>query len=248
MPILAAAELFFQVFFAIHAIRTGRDRYWIFIIIFFPGAGCLIYFFAEYLPYIQQDGRMRTFKTQVSHSLNPGKQLRLLKEQVELTPSIKNKKLLAEAYVNQGLFDEAISLFESCQDGAHKNDLSMLEGLSCAHFFKGDYQSAEAYLEMVLAHEETIKPAPFQLLLARCREARGRDESAEQLYRQVIKTFSGEEARCRYAMFLKKKGRLSEADALFDETLNNARLSPRYYRRTQKPWIETARKERSHRR
>ncbi len=248
MPILALFEVFFQVLFAVHAVRTGRDRYWIFIIIFFPGVGCLIYFFTEYLPDLQQGRRMREFKTGISRTLNPGKQLRLLEEQVELTPSVKNKKILAEAYVNQGRFDEAISMFKSCQDGAHKNDLAILEGLSCAYFFKGDFREAEGYLEKVLNHGETINPDPFRLLLARCRETLDNDESAEQLYRQVVKTFSGEEARIRYALFLKRKARIGEADALFEDTLKNARLSPKYYRRTQKQWIAIARNERSQRR
>ena len=100
----------------------------------------------------------------------------------------------------------------------------------------------------MLNHGETINPDPFRLLLARCREALGNDDGAEQLYNQVVKTFSGEEARSRYAMFLKRKGRIGEADALFDDTLKNARLSPKYYRRTQKQWIALARDERSQRR
>lgn len=245
MPILAAVELFFQVFFAVHAARTGRAQYWIYIIIFFPGVGCLIYFFTEYLPDLQQSRRMRQFKTEISHTLNPGKHLKRLQEQVEVTPSVKNKKLLAEAYVNLGLFDDAILLYKSCQEGAHKNDLHLLEGLSCAYFFKGDFATAEGYLDKVLAHSETIKPDPFKLLLARCREALGKDEHTEALYKQVVKTFSGEEARIRYALFLKARGRIVEADQLFDETLKNARLSPKYYRKAQKPWIEMARTERS---
>ena len=245
MPIIAAVGFFFQVFFAVHAVRTGRDRYWIYILIFFPGVGSLIYFFTEYLPDLQHGRRLQRFRTGVGQTLNPGRYLRALQEQVEVTPSVKNKKLLAETYVNLGRFDEAIDLYQSCQEGAHQDDLSILEGLGCAHFFKGDYPTAEGYLEQAIRHGETVNPDPFKLLLARCREALGKDEAAEALYREVVRTFSGEEARGRYALFLKARGRTAEADRLFEETLKNARLSPKYYRKAQKPWIETARRQRS---
>lgn len=53
-----------QVFFAVHAYRNGKTG-WIFIILFFPMAGVLIYFFAEYLP----DLRHGTTVKDVSASL-----------------------------------------------------------------------------------------------------------------------------------------------------------------------------------
>lgn len=245
MHLFAALSLFFQVFFAVHAIRTGRDRYWVYLIIFFPGAGCLIYFISEYLPHLQQSYKVRRLKKDLIHTLNPGGHLRRLQEQVEITPSVKNKKQLAEAYVNLGLFDAAISMYESCREGAYQNDLHLLEGLSLAYFFKGEYATAEIYLEKMLKHKETITPDPFRLLLARCREATGRDKAAEEIYSQIVKTISGEEARCRYALLLKRNGRMAEANKLFDDILQNARMSPKYYRKAQKQWIDTARNERS---
>lgn len=39
-----------QVLFAIHVIRTGRNNYWLYLILMVPGMGCFIYFLVEVLP------------------------------------------------------------------------------------------------------------------------------------------------------------------------------------------------------
>ena len=47
--LLGLASLAVQVFFAVHAYRSGRI-WWIFVLFFFPVVGPLVYLFAEYLP------------------------------------------------------------------------------------------------------------------------------------------------------------------------------------------------------
>ena len=139
MPVLAVFEILIKVYFGIHVVKTGCDHYWLWIIIFFPGIGSLIYFFAEYLPDLQRNYKVQKLKSGVQHTLNPTKRLRYLQDQVELTPSVKNKKLLADEYVNRGMFDKAISLYRGCMQGAYENDISMIEGLCCAYYFKNTF-------------------------------------------------------------------------------------------------------------
>ena len=38
------------IFFAIHAVRRGRELYWLLILFMFPLFGSVVYFFAIYLP------------------------------------------------------------------------------------------------------------------------------------------------------------------------------------------------------
>ena len=243
MPVIAVLGICFQIFFAVHAVRTGRDRFWIYVIIFFPGIGCMIYFLSEYLPSLLGDRGVKKTVSDIGHTLNPGKRLRRLQQQVELTPSVKNKKALAEAYVNHGLFDDAIDLYKSCQQGAHADDNHLVEGLACAYFFKGRYDQARHLLEQVVAHPETAQRDRFRLLLAQTHDALGDGAAAEELYTDVVRTFSGEEARCRYALFLKKQGRTDAANRLFNDILKNVKLSPKYYKRTQKTWLNMAKAE-----
>ena len=59
----------------------------------------------------------------------------------------------------------------------------------------------------------------------------------------MIQGFSGEEARVRCALLLKRDGRIAEADALFAESLKRASLAPKYYRREQREWLDIAQRE-----
>ena len=239
MPLIAIIELFVQVYFAVHSIKTGKDRYWIFIIIFFPGIGCLIYFFAEYLPELQQNAKIKRSRI----PSNPVKKLQVLKDQLELTPSIYNKRALAEAYIHSGQYEDAISLYESCLTGRNNDDATIIEGISIAHFFKGDFENAYKYLTHLKKLRGQDKYDKFDLLYARTLELKNNTEEALNEYALLIKGFSGEEARVRYAMLLKQTGRLNEAKEQFSMVLKNARFSQKYYQKAQKEWINIAIKE-----
>ncbi len=243
MPVLAVFGILIQVFFAVHVVRTGRDRYWLWIIIFFPGIGSLIYFIAEYIPDLQRNYKVQKFSSNVAHTLNPTKRLRYLEDQVELAPSVKNKKLLAEEYVNLGMFDKAISLFRDCMEGMYENDISMIEGLCCAYYFKRDLSNAKKYLRKLMDLRPEKKGDEFELLYAKTLEESGDTDESLKSYSQIVRSFSGEEARCRYALLLKQVGRVEEADDLFGTIVKNARLSPKFYVKAQKQWINIAKKE-----
>jgi len=53
MHILLLLGFIAQVYFINHAVKTAKPRYWI-VALLIPLAGCLVYFFTEYLPEIQQ--------------------------------------------------------------------------------------------------------------------------------------------------------------------------------------------------
>ena len=240
MPIIAVIELLAQVFFAVHAIRTGRDRYWIFIIILFPAVGCLIYFLVEYLPEMQQKSRIRQTRYGLVGNVSSNKMIRYWEDQVELTPSVKNKKELASAYMQAGQFDRAKSIFEEELSGAQENDPVLSEGLGVASFYAGDFHRAKETLLKLMDIRPNRKYDEYDLLLARTYEELGETDRALDEFEVLIKNFTGEEARCRYAQLLLKLGRENEAREIFKEILDNVRLSPKFYRKTQRKWVDIA--------
>ena len=239
MPVLAFCEVLVQVYFAVHAVRTGRERQWLFIIVIFPGVGSLIYFLSEYLPDMKQAARIR----KRTAPTNSPKHLRYLQDQVEITPSVKNKKTLAEAYVHSGMFEKAILLFEDCLQGLHEKDPFILEGLCCAHFFIGDFETAKIRLLELKKWRGDATHNDFDLLLARAYEELGETDAAMEEYSRLARYFSGAEAPCRYAMLLKRIGKGEAAKTIFSKIVKDARLSPKYYQEEQKKWINIARKE-----
>ncbi len=235
MPLIAMLEIVAKVFFVVHSIRSGKDRYWIYVIVFLPGIGCLIYFFSEYLPELQQNQK-------VKRSRNQKKNLRYLKEQVELLPSVKNKMELAEGCINKGQFTKAIAIYNSCLEDLNEEDPAVVEGLCCAYFFMGDFKSAKNNLLRLREVRGKRIGDEFDLLLARTYEALGDVDRALTEYANLVKVFSGEEARYRYALLLKKLGQTDTAKSYFSEVVKNARLSPNFYQTVQKKWVGMARK------
>ena len=78
------------------------------------------------------------------------------------------------------------------------------------------------------------------LLLAITYERLDDTAAALKEYEAIINAFPGEEARCRYALLLEKSGNIKSAEKTFESIINDAKSSPRYYRRDQKQWIRIA--------
>jgi hypothetical protein len=70
-----------------------------------------------------------------SAQTNSPKHLRYLEDQAEITPSVKNKKVLAEAYLHSGMFEKAIPVFENCLQGLHEKDFFCNKGIVLRAFF-----------------------------------------------------------------------------------------------------------------
>lgn len=234
MPFVTIVSLAIQIYFAVHAARTGRHR-WIFIILIFPYIGALVYFFVEMLPELQ-------YTAKAKRARNPGHNLRQLKRSFELADTVYNRVSLAEAYYQNGQYQEAINLLEPCLD-SHANDSHILEGLCYSYYKAGNFEKALGCLTALEENAKDKLPDNLKLFRALTYEALGNNGKALEDYEAIIKTFSGEEARCRYALLLKKNGEAEKAREIFEEIVKNVRLGPRHYQKAQKQWVNIAVKE-----
>jgi hypothetical protein len=242
MPYLGTLSIIVQVFFAVHAARTGR-YWWIFIILFFPFAGVLIYLFAEYLPDMQGSVSGRKVGAKIQKVVNPGKNIRELEQHLEITDSLKNRENLAEAYFGAGRYQDAVDLLERSLVGAHSNDPHLLEGLCFCYFSMGNFEKAKHCIDRLAEGENGQLPEQVKLLKARTFEELKDYDAAVEEYEKLNNSFQGEEARCRHALLLRQLGRNEEARKLFEAIRTNCRLSTRFYQKSQKRWSDIARAE-----
>ena len=63
------------------------------------------------------------------------------------------------------------------------------------------------------------------------------------MYATVAPAYPGAEARLRYALLLKRRGKTEEARQILKDLLDAARLGPAHYRRAQAEWLDLARRE-----
>jgi len=241
MPYLLIPIL--QIACIIHAVRTGRDRIWIYILLFLPGLGMLAYFFVEILPGLLGSRTTRGLQQSAIRSLNPGGDLRRRREALEAADTVDNRRLLAEALLDAGQFAEALQIYRDALTGIHSDDPGMLLCMARAAFGAGRYDEA---LQTILRLGETnprYQPVEAQLLYAKTLEALGRDDDAAGEYAALVTHAAGEEVRCRYALLLQRRGDMNAARDLFNEILTRSKRSPGHYRRHEREWIDIARRE-----
>ncbi|MBV9571297.1 MAG: hypothetical protein JO056_08660 [Alphaproteobacteria bacterium] len=233
--------LLIQFAFAAHVIRSGRSYFWILPIMFLPLIGCIAYLIFAMVPDMARSDTARRFADDVVNTVDPGRGYREKKKQVELVGSGQAKKELAQECVKRGYFQDAIDLYQSAMQGGFENDPSYLHGLARAKLLAGDGAGAQATYEKLKAADPVAFNADAELDYARALALQGKNDEALLQYERVLPKYPGEEARCRYALFLQKVGQKERAQRVFREVVESVRGAPSYYRSRQREWVKIAR-------
>jgi len=232
-----------QVALVVHVIRTGRNTLWIWLIVFVPLVGALAYFAVEILPGIFGSRAARQAASNFKKTVDPKRDLRQAQRRLEATDSIESRRRLADELVAHGQYDEAIQHYRSGLTGIYTHEPVLLLGLATALFNKGEAAEARRTLDDLIEHNPEFKSPDGHLLYARALEGEGNAEKAADEYETVVKYFSGAEARYWYGLFLKRTGQAPRARELFEQLLKDAQLATPHYRKTQKSWLDKAKKE-----
>jgi hypothetical protein len=236
-------SLLIQAALIVHVIKTGRNQLWIWAIALLPGIGALAYVAAEILPGLFGGRTARRAKAGVQRMLDPDRDLRRASAEVEISGNVDARRRLAEELFERGQYDQAIDVYRGGLRGIFEHDPTLLLGLARAQFAKRDFPAARATLELLSQQNPDFKSADGQLLYARTLDAQDALDEAEREYAALAPGYPGAEARLRYGLLLKRRGKLQEAQRVLKDLLDVAHLSPAHYRRAQAEWLERARRE-----
>ena len=225
----------------VHAVRTGRVFPWIYIIIFIPLFGSLIYLAMAVLPDLLRSRGAQRFRIGATRAMNPNKDFHAARRDVEVIGSVDAKRSLAEQLIQRGQLGEAIELYRNALQGQFKDDPALLLGLARALFLNGDGAGAQAALDELQKSDPGFISQDAHLIYARSLELQHKDAEAAEEYARLVPYFSGEEARARYGQLLDRLGRHEEARAMFAQILKNLDGAPRRYRSAQSDWYSIAR-------
>src|ERR1700736_6881569 len=77
MPVLGLGlHILVALFFAVHAVRSGQQMYWLMILFSFPLFGSIVYFLVIYLPNSRLEYGARKAVAAAARSLDPTRELR----------------------------------------------------------------------------------------------------------------------------------------------------------------------------
>jgi hypothetical protein len=225
MPILAGFIFVIQISFVIHALKSGRPYYWIFIIMGFPVMGCLIYYFVEIFPGSREHRDAHKAARRLVKALQPDAELKKRAEELEICGSVDNKVALARECTAHQMHDEAIRLYESCLQGAFASDGAILFDLARATVDAGCWDKAEIVLNRLRTEVPAMRPQEVRLLEARVLDGRGDTDGALAAYRALVPEYVGMEARYRHGELLTRLGQHEAAGHVFNEILKLAKRS-----------------------
>lgn len=216
-------HIIIALFFAIHAVRSGREIYWLLILFFFPLLGSLVYFFAVFLPDMKS-GRLHYGLRKVANaavsSLDPGRELREAKAAFELTPTAKNQWRYADALLAADKTAEAVAQFEQCLQGPSANDLEIQFAAANAHFKFNQPDKALKLLLAIRQNNPSFRMEAVTFLFARIYALQGNKEAAKAEFEHVVTRFGSVEQRVEYAIWSAQNGDLEMARHLQSELMD----------------------------
>lgn len=241
MPYAVGGVIHFAIaiFFAIHAMRTGRNMYWIMILLSFPLLGSLIYFVMEYAPDMKYSRGGRKVIHAVNHAIDPNRALREAEANFERAPTVAHRAALASALSTMGRHEDAIVHYREAASGAYANDAHLVRSLASTYLLAARWRDARETYERLFGLARDVREPDDDLGYA---FALGQlnDERADQAFRDAVASSTGPVARCRYAQYMETHGRSREARELYETVVKEGRLAPRHTQDLHKAWYKLA--------
>jgi hypothetical protein len=240
VPIIAILYLVPAIFFGVHALRTGRNMYWILILLMAPYLGSAIYFFAEYLPEMRHSRVARKSVRVVGSLIDPNRELREARLGFERTPTVDNRSRLAEALLARGDYDEAVEQFQACASGPYAKDVKFRRGLARAQLSAGRHAAAAATLESLLADAPRDAGGDAALWLAQAL-TQVDETRALAAFEHASQVHNTTETQAAHGVYLARLGRDAQARPLLEGVLHNARVGTASSRELNRDAIDQAR-------
>ena len=241
MPLFGGGilSLLIAVALCVHVVRTNQSLYWVFLILFVPFLGSLVYLIAIVIPDLAGGTRAKRMGMAARDALDPMREYRQAKAANEDSPTVHNRMRLAAAAASLGRHAEAEHLYGEAMQGIHADDPTLLLGRANALIELGRAPEAEPLLAK-LAEEQAARSPATALAQARVFEALGRYAEADAAYQWAAGRLPGLEALARYAAYLARVGRKDEAaDNLAEIDRRIERANPQF-RREGRAWRDLA--------
>ena len=227
-----------QIFCAVHSYRRGTLNRWIWLIVFIPIIGSVIYIFSEVL----SSRRSITPKIDIGAVLNPGGKIKKLEEDLRFSDTFANKVKLADAYLAAGYTDKAVDLYKNSLTGAFAENEHVMAQLMIGYYEQGLYNDVIA-LGKKLYKLPQFARSKAHITYAKALEQTGDTTAAENEFKAMKGRYSYFEQRYEYGLFLMRQDRGADAYAIFTDMLNEEHHLGPVERKTNRQWFAKAKDE-----
>jgi hypothetical protein len=230
-------HILIALYLAVHAVRTGQQMYWLFVLFSFPLLGSVVYFFAIYMQASGLDHHARKAVNAAARTLDPGRELREARAAFDYTPTAQNQMRLALALLEAGDAAEAARNYEACLKGPFSTDLEIKFGAARAFFECGQFGRALGHLDELSAHDAGFRTEAVGLLKARTLAAQGQHAQARAEFEAAVQRFGSFDARAEYLIWALGQGDEALAARLRQEVDQATKRWNRRVRELNKPLL-----------
>lgn len=224
----------------VHVARTGREMYWMFILLAFPGLGSLAYILINILPDLMGGSTARRLGQAAQKALDPEREYRDARAAVDDSPTTGAKMRMAAAAANLERHDEAERLYAEAAMGIHEDDPTLLLGRARALIELDRSAEALPLLERLGEQGEAGRTPQAALAMGRAYQALGRNTEADTALQWAAGRMPGLEGLARYAAFLAQTGRRAEAEEAMAEIDKRAAKATSHFRKEARHWRDFA--------
>ncbi|MCU0334285.1 MAG: hypothetical protein MUF62_04445 [Chitinophagaceae bacterium] len=225
-----------QGFCAWHSFKRGTQQKWIWIIVFLPLVGSVVYLFSE----VFSRGDVQQVQAGVSAIINPSGHIKKLQERLRFADTFQNRILLADAYFNAGMLAEAVEIYEYSLQGNFAENEHVLTQLCMAYTSQGQYSKAVEAGRRVAATPQFAR-SRAHIAYAQALAGNGQAAAAEAEFKKMAGKYANFEARYQYGQFLLQQQRPAEALHIWRQLVEEGAHLSSIEKREAKAWVNAAR-------
>ncbi len=195
-----------------HLIKNRNSYYWIFLIIFIPLIGSIIYIITQ----VFNKNDVEKIQSELTTIINPTKKIADLEAQLKFSETFQNRVNLADAYFEIKDFSNASKHYQALLVDNFKNDFYVVKQLIASYFELNDYENVLLYIEKAMNNPE-FENSVTQFLYGLSLDKVGKTEEAEIELRKIDTRYSNYNERLILAEFLLEKGKKDDAKEILQE-------------------------------
>lgn len=195
-----------------HLIKNRNSYYWIFLILFIPVIGSIIYIATQ----VFNKNDVDKIQSELTTIINPTKKITDLEARLQFSETFQNRVNLADAYYENKDFASATKHYQASLKDNFQNDFYVVKQVVSSYFELNDYENVLLYSEKVKNNPE-FENSVSQFLYGLALDKVGRTDKAEIELRKIDTRYSNYNERLILAEFLLEKGKKDDAKEILQE-------------------------------
>ncbi|WP_350293898.1 hypothetical protein [uncultured Croceitalea sp.] len=175
-------------------------------------------------------------------AINPSKRIKDLEKRLKFSETFENKVALADAYLDEKMFNEAIEHYQGSLKDVFKNDFYVLTKLQEAYYYTSKFKASIATAERIIDNP-SFKKSRSSFLYGMALEKNGDLKKAEVFLRNFDAPYNYFMERLELARFLVRIYKIEDGKGVYQEMVNESENMSKQNLRNNRHLIKKAKEE-----